>query len=134
LNEARIRIPLLSEKVSYFIDGVEHFADVSDITADGLFLKTEKLVSPRSDTLIQLALPGDLGNLQVNAKVVRVNWVANRKKGRDSLGMGVKFENISPNIRKIIDAYVVYLRNKQIITVSKRIIEEFFGNDPKKIV
>jgi Tfp pilus assembly protein PilZ len=133
-KRAGIRIPLLSEKVSYFIDGVEHFADVSDITADGLFLKTEKLVSPRSDTLIQLALPGDLGNLQVNAKVVRVNWVANRKKGRDSLGMGVKFENISPNIRKIIDAYVVYLRNKQIITVSKRIIEEFFGNDPKKIV
>lgn len=133
-KRAGIRIPLLSEKVSYFVNGVEHFADVSDITADGLFLKTDKLMSPRTDTLIQLALPGDLGNLQVNAKIVRVNWVANRKKGKEALGMGVRFENVSPNIRKIIDAYVVYLRNKQIITVSKRIIEEFFGNDPKKIV
>lgn len=134
-KRAGIRIPLLSEKVSYFIEGVEHFADVSDITADGLFLKTDKLVSPRTDTLVQLSLPGDLGNLQINAKVVRVNWMASRRKGKEHLGMGVRFENISPNIKKIIDAYVVYLRNKQIITVSKRIIEEFFGNDgPKKIV
>ena len=61
-KRAGIRIPLLSEKVSYFVNGVEHFADVSDITAEGLFLKTDKLLSPRADTLIQLALPGDLAS------------------------------------------------------------------------
>jgi hypothetical protein len=84
---------------------------------------------------LKLNLPGDLGSLQVTASVVRVKWAATRKAGKDSLGMGVRFEEVSPNIKKILDAFVVYLRNKQIITVSKRIIEEFFGeNGPKKFV
>ncbi|MBN8554136.1 MAG: PilZ domain-containing protein [Deltaproteobacteria bacterium] len=130
-----IRIPLLSERVSYFVNGVEKTADITDITADGLFLKTSELLTPRTDISLQLHLPGDLGSLQVNSKVMRINWTQNRKKSKETLGMGVRFEDVQPNIKKIIDAYVVYLRNKQIITVSKRIIEEFFGSDnPKKIV
>jgi hypothetical protein len=134
-KRAGIRIPLLSERVTYFVNGLEKAADITDITADGLFLKTTELLAPRTNVLLQLHLPGDLGSLQVNASVIRVNWAANRKKGRETLGMGVRFEDVQPNIKKIIDAYVVYLRNKQIITVSKRIIEEFFGSDnPKKIV
>jgi Tfp pilus assembly protein PilZ len=134
-KRAGIRIPLLSERVTYFVNGVEKTADITDITADGLFLKTSEILPPRTNVLLQLHLPGDLGSLQVNAQVIRVNWVQNRKKGRETLGMGVRFEDVQANIKKIIDAYVVYLRNKQIITVSKRIIEEFFGSDnPKKIV
>jgi hypothetical protein len=128
-----IRIPLLAERIRYVLDGVQHEADVGDITNDGLFIKTEKILSPKKKIEIQLQLPGDLGSLQVGASVVRVNWAVNRKKGREHLGMGLRFEDVSPNIKKILDAYVVYLRNKQIITVSKRIIEEFFGNEgPKK--
>jgi hypothetical protein len=47
--------------------------------------------------------------------------------------MGVRFDKLNSGTKKILDAYVVYLRNKQIINVSKRIIEEFFGSQgPKK--
>lgn len=130
-----IRVPLLSESIVYFHDGVQRAADITDITNEGLFLRTSDVLKPRSDILLQLQLPGDLGNIQVEGKVIRVNWTPNKRKNRENMGMGVKFVNAPANIKKILDAYVVYLRNKQIITVSKRIIEEFFGNDgPKKSV
>lgn len=129
-----IRIPLLSESVTYVHSGSEKKADITDITNEGLFIKTNEVLSPRTPVTLQVQLPGDLGNIQVSASVIRVNWTVNRKKSRDHLGMGLRFEDVPPNIKKILDAYVVYLRNKQIITVSKRIIEEFFGSDgPKKV-
>lgn len=132
-KRAGIRIPLLSENVAYFHKGSEKRADISDITNEGLFIKTSEILPPRTQLSLQVQLPGDLGNINVNASVIRVNWTVNRKKSRENMGMGVRFENVPPNIKKILDAYVVYLRNKQIITVSKRIIEEFFGSEgPKK--
>lgn len=136
-KRSEIRIPLLSEKATFVIEGKEFEADIGDITSDGLFLKTEHITAPRTKVSLKLNLPGDLGNLELAAQVVRVNWALSRKKGKETLGMGIRFEGISPNIQKIIDAFVVYLRNKQIITVSKRIIEEFFGdnnNGPKKFI
>jgi Tfp pilus assembly protein PilZ len=131
-----IRVPLLSETITYFYNGEKKSCSITDITNDGLFLKTTELLTPRSEILLQLELPGDLGFIQVNAKVIRVNWTINRKKGREAMGMGLAFENVPANIKKILEAYVVYLRNKQIITVSKRIIEEFFGSEggPKKTI
>ena len=133
-KRAGIRVPLLSETLTYFYNGEARACAVTDITNDGLFLKTEEILKPQSDITLQLELPGDLGFVQVQAKVIRVNWALNKKKSRETLGMGVRFLNVAPNIQKILEAYVVYLRNKQIISVSKRIIEEFFGPDagPKK--
>lgn len=132
-KRAGIRIPLLSENVAYFHNGVEKRADISDITNEGLFIKTSEVLPPKTQLSLQVQLPGDLGTINVGATVIRVNWTVNRKKSREHLGMGIRFENVPANIKKILDAYVVYLRNKQIITVSKRIIEEFFGSEgPKK--
>jgi len=132
-KRAGIRIPLLSEKLRYFIKDAVLEAEVGDITNEGVFLKTTQILSPKTPLSIQFQLPGDLGVLNVKGSVVRVNWTVNRKRGKDQLGFGVKFEDLNESTKKILDAYVVYLRNKQIISVSKRIIEEFFGaQGPKK--
>ena len=127
-----IRVPLLSEKVMVNCDGLTRSVDIGDITTDGVFIKTNDLLEPRKKVVVQLTLPGDLGSIDVNASVVRVNWALSKKKDKNQLGMGLRFNGVAPNIKKILDAYVVYLRNKQIITVSKRIIEEFFGSDGPK--
>lgn len=130
-----IRIPLLSERVAYFVNGDRFEADVADITNEGVFLKTDHLIKPRSPVTITIQLPGDLGTLNVDGQAVRVNWATSRRQNRDTLGLGVRFQDLNPGTKKILDAYVVYLRNKQIINVSKRIIEEFFGNQgPNKKV
>jgi hypothetical protein len=128
-----IRIPLLSERVSFIAEGARTEADVGDITPDGAFLKTEKILRPKTPITLNVQLPGDLGLLSLDGEVVRVNWAVNRKKNKENLGMGVRFDKLNSGTKKILDAYVVYLRNKQIINVSKRIIEEFFGSQgPKK--
>jgi len=128
-----IRIPLLAERVAFISSGERTEADVGDITPEGVFLKTNKILPPKSGVTLNIQLPGDLGVLSLDGEVVRVNWAINRKKNRESMGMGVRFDNLNSGTKKILDAYVVYLRNKQIINVSKRIIEEFFGSQgPKK--
>lgn len=134
-KRAGIRVPLLAEKIHYsFYDEVFE-ADIGDITNEGVFLKTQKILRPQTPLEIQMTLPGDLGKLSVKARVVRVNWTVNRRKNKEHMGMGVQFEDVNPGAKKILEAYVVYLRNKQIISVSKRIIEEFFGSQgPKKIL
>ncbi len=127
-KRAGIRIPLLSERVSFIANGSRAEADVGDITPDGVFLKTANILKPKTAVTLNVQLPGDLGMLSLDGEVVRVNWTVNRKKNKESIGMGIRFDNLNQGTRKILDAYVVYLRNKQIINVSKRIIEEFFGS------
>lgn len=128
-----IRIPLLSEKARVVGADFDEFLEMSDVAIGGIFFKSEKLFPSGTKLEIILGLPGDLGNLMIDSKVIRIAWVKNKKRSHDHKGFAVKFEPMSPNISKIWDAYRVYLRNKQIITVSKRIIEEFFGsNGPKK--
>lgn len=119
-----IRIPLLSEHVE--INSIPEF--VMNITTSGAFIKTKNLKKPREVIDIIITLPGDLGNMKVQGIVRRVVWTA---KPEDAIGYGVEFVNMISSTQKIMDAYVVYLRNKQIITVSKRIIEEFFGDRPR---
>lgn len=132
-KRAGIRIPLLSERIQYQVDGQNLYANVADITNDGSFLKTDKVLPPKTRVTLNITLPGDLGLLNIEGEVVRVNWALNRRLNKETLGFGVKFLDLNPGTKKILDAYVVYLRNKQIINVSKRIIEEFFGNQgPKK--
>ena len=110
-KRAGIRIPLLSERATYHLNGQDIDTDIGDITNEGLFLKTETLLAPQTKIQLRLTLPGDLGSLQVSGTVVRVNWAATRKKGKDHLGMGIRFDDVSPNIKKILDAFVVYLRS-----------------------
>lgn len=124
-----IRIPLLSEKVMI---GQGQYFEIADITPYGLFVKIENSQFPTVNSTLEVTfqLPGDLGPLSISAQVVRISW-AKTKRSNVQLGYGVKFVDVRPGHKKILDAYVTYLRNKQIITVSKRIIEEFFNGNPR---
>lgn len=121
-----IRIPLLSESVLFEYESDFWNGGIVDITTKGVFVETKQALKPNTKVFLNFNLPGDLGKLNVEGYVVRSNWTVNRKKGKEKIGIGVEFRNVSEASKKILDAYVVYLRNKQIISVSKRIIEEFF--------
>lgn len=128
-----IRIPLLSERVELrWLDasftGMRQTVEVADISEGGLFIKESKvelMPKPGVDRLVCFQLPGDLGLLMLNGKVRRVKWRGT--KTSKETGYAIAFNEIPPKDKKIYDAYRVYMRNRQIITVSKRIIEEFFG-------
>jgi hypothetical protein len=127
-KRAYIRIPLI---VGWHCMIDQKSYPIADIANNGLFLKDDDLrLNLKSNYQISIELPGDLGNFKFNCKVVRCVLKGNEKKSIYR-GYGIEFI-LSDNEQKIMDSYVVYLRNKQIISVSKRIIEEFFGNTKER--
>jgi len=133
-----IRIPLLNERfsiktISLFNnqDIEPHYYQIADISENGIFVKiqkNEKNFKPHQLVNVYITLPGDLDQLILMGRVCRVNWAIRPKVKNYQLGFAVKFEPMSSGYKKIWDAYRIYLRNKQIINVSKRIISEFLGN------
>lgn len=126
-----IRIPLLSEACTWveYVGPhvVERRADMKDITVAGVFIKSDYMPKIGSMILLKFEMPNNLGTITMNGKIVRLRWVKT-KKFEEPKGFGVQFLEANAVTKKLMDAYVTYLRNKQIIVVSKRIIEEFFGS------
>lgn len=128
----QIRIPLISEACHWYDDqGALSEDTLVDITNLGMFIKSDREPKPRERVIIKFYLPGDLGNLNLYAEVVWKRWMLT-KNSKLSKGFAVKFVDNREDHLKILDAYCVYLRNKQIITVTKRLVEEFFKN-PKPL-
>lgn len=124
-----IRVPLILEtcKWSSNEESFNNSYEMKNISNDGMFIKSDTLPSSSDEISILFTLPGEIGQLKMKGKIVRIRWIAT-KKIEESKGFGIQFIEDEPKIMKILDAYVTYLRNRQIIQVSKKIIAEFFGN------
>lgn len=102
---------------------------ICNLSPEGMFIESAANPNPQEVIELSLTLPGDLGNLDLKGVIIWRRW-ANKKKDKAPLGFAVKFLH-SDNTKPIIEALYSYLKNKQIITVSKRIIEEFFTASSK---
>jgi Tfp pilus assembly protein PilZ len=124
-----IRIPLLRESITWTRHGKLFNLKtdkVTDMSVNGMFIESE--VQPDIGEVVQIfvKLPGELGALDLSAKVKWRRWATSKKNPRP-IGFGVNIGYDNPKIEKIMSSYLVYMRNKQIIEVSKRIVEEYFG-------
>lgn len=126
-----IRIPILSERIEFVHDGKTFQKEIGDISKEGIFIKSEELLPPHSEIYLKIQLPGDLGFLNVPSTVRHVNWCSVKRHKNRVRGFGIHFLPTAANLKKILAAYVIYLRNKQIINVSKKILEDFFGPQPQ---
>lgn len=99
---------------------------VSNISKSGTFIECSEM--PEVDEILEIyiQLPAELGMMTLKGKVAWRRW-ATTKKSKLSMGFGIEFIFDSPKYEKIMESYTIYLRNKQIIVVSKKIIEEFLG-------
>jgi hypothetical protein len=125
-----IRIQLISEKAR--IIGVrsipyDQILEMADISRDGIFFKTDKPLPPQEIVKVMLELPGELGVLELVGKVCRIVWKESKKRPTSVKGFAIQLYPLDFNTEKIWNAYRIYMRNKQIVVVSKRIIDEFFG-------
>lgn len=122
-RRSTIRVPVVDQKI--ILNGSQFTVD--NMSRAGLFVLDDALTLKINDPVsIQFALPGDLGNLIVAGKVTHSVWSAS--KASPKLGFGIKFVNLTQQTKNILESYESYVRNKQIINISKRIIEEFFGS------
>ncbi len=77
-----------------------------DINEGGLFVETEKLQPPGTEVALQFRLPGSDEVLTTLGRVVRVSQ---GKSGVPS-GMGIEFDELTPDDRERIDRIVRTLR------------------------
>jgi len=123
-----IRIPIVNDRLSVAWETSSGDLKLKDLSNKGMFFETNgELPTPKEWCRVDVILPGDLGKLALDGVVSRVHWRDSRKQSKVR-GFAVILGDMSQNTQKIYEAYLVYMRNSQIIKVSKRIIEEFFGD------
>lgn len=94
------RAPYAAE-VRYFDWDEPHVAQASEVSVDGLFLRTESPVAEGRLLTLRLAVPGG-GTFTVLARVVRTV----RGGLLRPAGMGLRFVDIAASARHAIDAFV----------------------------
>jgi Tfp pilus assembly protein PilZ len=123
-----IRTKLINEQCAWSTDNILlETSEVLNISTTGLFIKSNKQPANGEVVTIKFILPKELGTLTLRGKAVWRQWAVT-KKMKEELGFGVEFSDNALDVMKILDAFCVYIRNKQIIKVSKRILEEIFGH------
>lgn len=120
-----MRITLIEEACTWLSNEDCLTSKILNISNDGMFIKSDKMPEDK-DIEIRISLPSDLGVFSVPGRVIRRQWAAVKKRSIEA-GFAVKFEIVQKDHQKIMNSYCIYLRNKQIITVSKKIIEELFN-------
>lgn len=120
--ENRIAIGVIQDKH-------EHSLSILNMSKEGCFIpKTENKFKIGSRVILRLQIPelSVLNEFFVPAIVSRVVW---SEKQKQPVGTGFEFqlEELDENAVKILHSAMEYYRNKTIIEVSKRILQEFFG-------
>ncbi|HEY0838707.1 MAG TPA: PilZ domain-containing protein, partial [Vulgatibacter sp.] len=83
--------------------GVGH-ALIQDISRGGVFVATENLPPVGTGVELRIDLPGIRDGVQVAAEVVRV--VEATGVGDEQPGVGLAFQDLSPEVRELIEAFV----------------------------
>ncbi len=103
----KFRMPIIIQINYHTVDSFfRDFAD--DLSAEGMFIATQEPLEPGTKLSLEFLLPGCNYPIRVKAEVT---W--NRKvydMGR-SRGMGVKFENLSPDAKDKINTIVRQFRS-----------------------
>lgn len=100
-NQAQKTLPLV------FSDGENAYrAHTIDVSAKGLFIVTERLLSPGQEFLVKLQLPDRPTPLQIKCEVLW-NRKRNSSQPKRLPGMGVKFIKISKNDYQILRDFIV---------------------------
>lgn len=75
-----------------------------NISAGGIFLKTNQLLDPNAEIDLTLFFPGDLGNVKIQGRVVRLMSMTHPQDPTTQLfGVGIRFVKMSPEIAQKIE-------------------------------
>ena len=98
------RIEVSLEKNGLFILG-----RTLNISANGMLLETDRVLSGEGNLRLQFFLPGEAKPLHVEAEVLRSEFIGTIAK------YGVRFTNLHAEEREQIDRYVQRLRSRELI-------------------
>lgn len=127
-KRSEFRVNVVNEQVNVEINKELKVIKLKDISKKGAFLE-DCILKPGETGKLIITLPSNLGTISIPFVVKRTQW-AKVKKLNNKVGVGVEFKEVNPQLTRILESYVVYVRNMQIIKVSRRIIEDFFNPKP----
>jgi uncharacterized protein (TIGR02266 family) len=81
---------------------------VDNVSTGGMFIATPKPLEPGTQLRLEFLLPGFNYPIRVKAEVM---WNRDKSSVNQRRGMGVKFENLSPNAKDKINTIVKRLRS-----------------------
>ncbi|MCB0271965.1 MAG: PilZ domain-containing protein [Bdellovibrionales bacterium] len=82
-----------------------------NISAGGIFLKTNQLLDPNADIELTLFFPGNLGNVHIRGRVIRLITMTHPTDPDQQLyGVGIRFMDLDPSIKNQIEETIVDLQ------------------------
>lgn len=115
---------LLSDLLCVTASNRDGMFSVHDISMGGAFLlqgPSQFVYAPQVELTVRLQLPGSLHFLEIPGKVIRVRWHGMQK------GFAVQWDTMPKKLADTLNAWITYQKNMQIIKVSRKIIEDFYG-------
>lgn len=83
----------------------EYFDKTADISEEGVFVKTDQPKDRGKNITLRFALPGQMPMI-VQGQVARVTKKWRLIPGRETSGMGIRFLQLAPEERKIIQEFI----------------------------
>ena len=115
---------LLSDLLCVTASNRDGMFSIHDISMGGAFLlqgPSQFVYAPKVDLTVRLQLPGSLKFLEIPGQVIRVRWHGLQK------GFAVRWDPMDRKLEETLKAWISYQKNMQIIKVSRKIIEDFYG-------
>ena len=101
------RMPIIIQINYHTVDSFfRDFAD--DLSAEGMFIATQEPLEPGTKLSLEFLLPGCNYPIRVKAEVM---WNRDETSVEQRRGMGIKFENLSPDAKDKINTIVKRLRS-----------------------
>lgn len=94
---------IFSTDVEYFDPQGVHNGEVVNISLGGMLIKARKLPSPGDPILVTLKLPDSERKLRIRSTVV---WVSSKNSDGDTRSMGVVFDQMSDEDKKVLTDYI----------------------------
>lgn len=100
------KYPRIEAKIKVSFQTVEDLKTeyTRNISAGGIFLKTAQLLDPNAEIELTLFFPGDLGNVNIKGRVVRLMSMTHPVDPELQLyGVGIRFVNLDPTTKEKIE-------------------------------
>lgn len=105
----------IEAKIKVSFQSLEDFKTeyTKNISAGGIFLKTAQLLDPNADIELTLFFPGDLGNVNIRGRVVRLMSMTHPTDPDQQLyGVGIRFLEMEGQVKSMIEQAIEQLQSE----------------------
>jgi len=107
---------------------------VKNLSLEGIYVHLDDITKYKVNNycIVDLFLPESMkdeyGAIPVKGKIIRFDWRETKDK---KIGMAIKFEYEKERVKSVVESLICYTKNRQIVSVSKKILEKVWEKNPQ---